>query len=716
MNINDSNIRPELTFRRLVYLNMQQLTNFPYIEKDFDALTDYELLCLVVKYLNDVIDNSNEQNTSITNLYNAFLELQTYMNNSVQELEDAWNDKTTELETAFNNLQTFVNNYFDNLDVQDEIDNKLDKMLEDGVLEQIIEQFLQSTAIWCFDTVADMKSATNLTNGSNAKTLGYYSLNDGGGSLYHITSSQSQSDYQETLNSGLYATLIIENEMNVHQFGAKGDGTTDDQDSINSALNSGANIINFNKGLTYMVRGYEVGQEQGSSREIRNSQTGIMVQSNTIINLNFSTIKCITNDRTNYNIFTIRDKSNVVIKDGTVIGDVDTHTGTTGEWGHGISIRHSSNVHIINLYLTKCWGDGITTDASDDYTNYCSNIYVEDCICDDNRRQGISIGGIDGFIGVNSKFINTGQTKYTAPGAGVDIEPLETRAHNISFNNCVFNNNKGGGLHANGVNCDNIVIDNCEIKNNEASSTTLNFVDATNCIVKNCYIAWDSTSNKFINVAPGNTILFENNRLKNILFHIASDHFVSYSKVIIKDSQINMTNSSQWNNLIETVSASTVNDFEVIIDNCIIHPDSNLTYTGLVETKFDHGCKTLTVTNSKLYYSTSAIKTTSNLVAKNNTIIQTKSFAIEPQARSSQTSVIQNNVFEHTGYNTVQPGIINTRQNQPAAIIDNIYVIRPMYSEIEITDTYAPSRWGQAYAEDSDKLIQNNYIWNNVIS
>ena len=62
MNINDSNIRPELTFRNLVFLHMQQLTNFPYIEQDFDALTDYELLCLVVKYLNDVIANQNEQN------------------------------------------------------------------------------------------------------------------------------------------------------------------------------------------------------------------------------------------------------------------------------------------------------------------------------------------------------------------------------------------------------------------------------------------------------------------------------------------------------------------------------------------------------------------------------------------------------------------------------------------------------------------------------
>ena len=39
-----------------------------------------------------------------------------------------------------NNLKAYVENYFDNLDVQDEINNKLDAMVEDGTLEDIINQ------------------------------------------------------------------------------------------------------------------------------------------------------------------------------------------------------------------------------------------------------------------------------------------------------------------------------------------------------------------------------------------------------------------------------------------------------------------------------------------------------------------------------------------------------------------------------------------------
>ena len=241
INIPDSNITANLSFRQLVLMNMQQLTNFPYIEKDFDALTDYELLCLVVKYLNDVITNQNKQNDSITSMYNAFLSLQTYVNNTKDTLE-----------TAFNNLDDYVRNYFDNLDVQEEINNKLDQMLEDGVLEQIIEQFIQSTALWCFDTVADMKQATNLIDGSYAKTLGYYSVNDGGGATYKITNTASVSDYQETLNSGLYATLIAEDSCNVKQFGAYGDNTHDDTTSFTNAISF---IKNHNLGELIIPNG-----------------------------------------------------------------------------------------------------------------------------------------------------------------------------------------------------------------------------------------------------------------------------------------------------------------------------------------------------------------------------------------------------------------------------------------------------------------------------
>lgn len=88
------------------------LQNFPYIEADFDAITNYQLLCKVVEYLNKVIANENNQNENIKSLYNSFIELYNYVNN---------------------------------LDLQEEVNNRLDEMAEDGSLENIINKVLNAT-------------------------------------------------------------------------------------------------------------------------------------------------------------------------------------------------------------------------------------------------------------------------------------------------------------------------------------------------------------------------------------------------------------------------------------------------------------------------------------------------------------------------------------------------------------------------------------------
>ena len=92
----------EKKFIKLTPFKMQVLQSFPFIDEDFDAITNYELLCKVVEYLNKTVDNV-----------------------------DLLNEKVTEFE-----------NYFDNLDVQDEINKKLDIMAEDGTLSKIINDEL----------------------------------------------------------------------------------------------------------------------------------------------------------------------------------------------------------------------------------------------------------------------------------------------------------------------------------------------------------------------------------------------------------------------------------------------------------------------------------------------------------------------------------------------------------------------------------------------
>lgn len=153
-----------------------------------ECMSYYEALTYVIKYLtNEVIPTVN--------------------NNS---------DVVTE-------LQNYVEHYFDNLDVQEEINNKLDEMAESGELVELIGEYLNSKAITGFNTTSEMVSATNLIDGSICKTIGNNSINDGFGSFYkvrEITESDNPDGYNlVTLDDEtLVAEKIINNNFNLNYY------------------------------------------------------------------------------------------------------------------------------------------------------------------------------------------------------------------------------------------------------------------------------------------------------------------------------------------------------------------------------------------------------------------------------------------------------------------------------------------------------------------
>lgn len=131
------------------------LQNFPFIEADFDAITNYQLLCKLGEEINRIINTVNLTGQQVENLTKAF-----------------------------NDLKDYVDNYFKNLDVQDEIDNKLDDMAEHGELAEIIAQYLEVQAVLGFATTSDMSSAEYIANGSFMRTYGDTTINDGNGGFY----------------------------------------------------------------------------------------------------------------------------------------------------------------------------------------------------------------------------------------------------------------------------------------------------------------------------------------------------------------------------------------------------------------------------------------------------------------------------------------------------------------------------------------------------
>ena len=289
--------------------------------------------------------------------YEQLCNLTYYIKNTLTTAINQNIDAIDELQNLYLQLIEYVDHYFDNLDIQEEVNNKLDEMAESGELESIIAQYLELATTYTFDSVEDMKDATNLTNGALARTSGFYTYNDGGGANYRIRNLTIDDTIDEktiiAINGTLIAELLNQNQMNVKQFGAKGDGETDDTESIQKAFDFCKNIII--KDGTYMI----------------DATTSIYPKSDSYIKLVNATLKAITNGENTYRILYFHDVDNIIVEGGIIQGERTTHTGETGEWGHCIHISGwSENITIKNLTIKDAWGDGI-------YLNRGKNIHTE---------------------------------------------------------------------------------------------------------------------------------------------------------------------------------------------------------------------------------------------------------------------------------------------------------------------------------------------------
>lgn len=120
-----------------------------------------------------------------------------------------------------------------------------------------------------------------------------------------------------------------------------------------------------------------------------------------------------------YQFFNVRGRENIEITGGKLIGDRETNTITTGEFGHGIDVRNCKNVLIHNVEITQMWGDGIYLGGTVGGINN-TNVMIQNNTIEFCRRQGISVvAGVDMDISGNRIRDIAG----TAPAAGIDIEP-----------------------------------------------------------------------------------------------------------------------------------------------------------------------------------------------------------------------------------------------------------------------------------------------------
>ena len=248
-------------------------------------------------------------------------------------------------------------------------------------------------------------------------------------------------------------TLVV--DVTDSPYGATGDGRLDATDAIQKAINAVANkgggTVIIPKG-TYLI----------------DTTTRLRMRSNVTINMTDDTVlKAIPSDQGTHYLFFIRDVTNAHVYGGTLIGDRDTHIGSSGEWGMGIGILGSKNITIENVTIKNFWGDGVYIGASQGKSNH---ITLYNVVGDHNRRQGITIVDGDGIKIINAVFKNTIGTR---PSAGIDIEPNDGElVTNVDILSSKFLNNKGPGIviseTAKGKNHEikNIVVDGNEVIGN----------------------------------------------------------------------------------------------------------------------------------------------------------------------------------------------------------------------------------------------------------
>lgn len=220
---------------------------------------------------------------------------------------------------------------------------------------------------------------------------------------------------------------------NVKDYGALGNGVKDDTLSIQKVIDR---VSKNGGGIVEIPRG----------RYAIDATKSITLKNNITLKFDPGTeLFAIPNSSENYSVINIHDVENVsLIGEMTIIGEREHHKGERGEWGFGISIRGSNNIYIEKPRIKDFWGDGIYI-GSTAKQNYSKHITILNPICENNRRQGITIiSAIDLDI-INPQIFST---KGIPPEYGIDLEPnnKEEFLKEINIIAPTTKYNEGGGI------------------------------------------------------------------------------------------------------------------------------------------------------------------------------------------------------------------------------------------------------------------------------
>ena len=326
------------------------------------------------------------------------------------------------------------------------------------------------------------------------------------------------------------------NVFDIKQFGAKGDGVTDDYTAIRGAAAFISQPENAGKTIYYPPGDYKINQvinrnlipdaAQSDFLNIRyvNVQNIKLIGCNAIIDVKgdfdkkprlFLSGNRWRSDLQQISPFDFINGTGFLVAGFEIKGNVDQMTrvkkiGRTvidivEEGGRGLSTSGCVGYVLENLNIHGFSTDGMFLGIGY-YYKLDTNVTVRNVTTSGNGRQGLSIQQMRGATFTNVKFLNTGRTGdygIHSPGAGVDIEPiycvsgcaasanrkaqgLADNTGNITFTNCTFVDSLGAQFASAGnLGTENITIQNSAFSGLRSGSKASLGLEGKNGVIAN---------------------------------------------------------------------------------------------------------------------------------------------------------------------------------------------------------------------------------------
>lgn len=339
---------------------------------------------------------------------------------------------------------------------------------------------------YTYKTVADMVADDGLTVGAKVRTLGYWSLGDGGGNDYEVVAAAGTDDGGSFIDlsvSGLQAKGMFTNgTKSARQYGAKGDGVTDDTTPLNNAIlsvedlplvipegvygitpplllssTSGGEVFLEKRavlkiisppsttdfweqgaisvtGNNWVVHGGEI---DGNKDEVSPGSFGVFVTGNDNsvkdmvvrdtafhgMSIDGNALEGATNDKNDIGNYGLRN---------TIAGNKILDTG-----GVGISQFAAIESNICSNRVYRAGNEGITVD-----------FYCQECVVENNHVVDSAQVGAVGGIGVDAAYNcvisnNTVKGTVSVPGITLQCEVDDTFSNTITGNTIANNGSYG---------------------------------------------------------------------------------------------------------------------------------------------------------------------------------------------------------------------------------------------------------------------------------